>query len=137
MRTHSKSNDTYFCYSLDHDSDQNVDQDPAATPTEEESVNKSGKGKLKFKKGTATKPEPKKNINLSWECPTSKGQIKRLGNKLNLLYGDHTNPEDIKRMIKDLNGAKADLITADGAYTHDKVYNYEEIVNYKIFFGEI
>jgi 23S rRNA U2552 (ribose-2'-O)-methylase RlmE/FtsJ len=131
MKTHSKSNDTYFCYSLDHDDHDDDDDDQGDGMKGMNETSKKSKSK-KTKKTSS-----KKNINLSWECPTTKQQIKRLGNKLNLMYGDHTNPEDIKKMIQELNGTKADLITADGAYTHDKVYNYEEIVNYKIFFGEI
>ena len=100
LKEHSKSNDTYYCYSLE--------------------------------------PKDKKtDLGLTWECPSTKREFKRLGNKLNLMYGDHTDPEDLKKMLKDLKGVKADLITADGAFTHSRVYNYEEIVNYKIFFGEI
>ena len=139
MKTHSKSNDTYFCYSLDHDNDDQTPDDQADQDQDEDkSKSKSKKPQKKsVAKTTPQKQQKKKNINLSWECPTTKQQIKRIGNHLNLLYGDHTKPDDIKKMIEEMKGAKADLITADGAYTHDKVYNYEEIVNYKIFFGEI
>ncbi len=85
------------------------------------------------------KPDDSGNsgISLSWENPTTENELSKFNNVINLSYSDHTNPDDLKKITEDLDGQKADLVTADGAFTGNKVYNYEEVVNYKIFFGEI
>jgi len=103
LKEYSRSNDTYYAYSL--------------------------------------KPADKKDLGLSWDNPTTKTELAKLNNDFNLKYADLTKPNDLKRISREMKvdgkPVKADLITADAAYTHTKVYNYEEIVNYKIFFGEI
>lgn len=104
LKEHSRSNDTYFAYSL--------------------------------------KPEDmKKDYGLTWENQTTKAELGKLNNNFNLKYADLTKANDLKKINQEIKidgkPVKADLITADAAYTHAKVYNYEEIVNYKIFFGEI
>lgn len=75
--------------------------------------------------------------NLSWEKLQNLKELKKLGTQLNLKYADLTKEEDLKKIQADLKKQKADLITADGALTGSKVYNYEEVVNYQIFLGEI
>jgi len=77
------------------------------------------------------------NANQLWDWPTCKKALDNLNVDLNLHYGDLTLSDTIKDILNKLDGEKVDLVTADGAFTHSKVYNYEEIVNYRIFFGEI
>lgn len=107
FKEHSRSNDVYYGYSLEAES-----------------------------------------VSLSWDNPLTQKELFRLqNNQINLNYADLTRVEDLMRMIEDLTEQqtdgklarriKADIITADAAYTHTKVYNYEEVVNYRIFFGEI
>lgn len=81
-----------------------------------------------------------KHPNLRWDWPQAKTELEKLkkaGIDLNLDYGDMTRSETLKKILADMKGQKADLVVADGAIENINVYNYEEVVNYKLFFGEI
>ena len=95
FKENSKTNDTYYAYSLQGDS------------------------------------------GLKWENEMVKKEFGKFDNKINLRYVDITKSEDIEKICNEMKDKKADLITGDAAFTLSKIYNYEEIVNYKILFGEI
>lgn len=77
------------------------------------------------------------NSSLLWDFPKTQKAFEKLSQNIDLNYGDLTVRSTIEGILKKMKGNKVDVVTADGAFTTSKVYNYEEIVNYKIFYGEI
>lgn len=99
-------------------------------------LDKIGSPKATFYGYTIDTPQ---SPHLKWDHKVAVDERKKSKHKYYLKYGDLTLKSTIESIMDDLkNVGKVDLVMCDGAIEGiNTIYNYEEVVNYRLFAGEI